>query len=329
MRAIIVDRPAERGNIRVGERPEPIAGPGDVLVDVAYAGCNYADTKIARGTYVHPKGYPIVAGLELSGRAVAVGPGVTHVAVGDLVAGMVEDGGAFAERCLVRADRILKLPAGMGLDVAAAIPIQAFTAWHMLHNVGRTRADDVLLVHAIGGGVGLHLTQLAVRAGATVIGTVGTRGKEALPLALGASRVIHRDDEDFVAAALAATDGRGVDAVLDSTGGTILDRSFEAVRRLGRVVSIGEAEGRPLPSLWERLVPRSLTFTRMHLGHVDFAGEAWRRSVDEIVGAVLDGSLKAPIAEVFAFERADEMLTRLRSRQVSGKLLLSVSPAPS
>lgn len=326
MRAIVIEAPGERGNIRVAERPEPVAGPGDVLVNVAYAGCNYADTQIARGEYAHPKGYPIVAGVELSGQVMAVGEGVAGIAAGDLVAGMAEDGGAFAERCLLRAERLLKLPAGLALDVATAIPIQAFTAWHMLHNVRRTKPGDVLLVHAVGGGVGLYVTQFAVRAGATVIGTVGTRGKEALPLALGAARVIHRDDEDFVEAALAATGGRGVDAVLDSTGGTILDRSLDAVRKLGHVVSIGEAEGRPLPNLWERLVRRSLTFSRMHLGHVDFAGEAWRRSVDEIIDAVVDGSLKVAIAETFPFERAEEMMLRLRSRQVSGKLLLRVAP---
>ena len=116
-------------------------------------------------------------------------------------------------------------------------------------------------------------TQIAVAAGAMVIGTVGTRGKEKRALAFGAARVINRDDEDFVAATLAFTGGKLVDKIVDSTGASILDRSFAAIRNLGHVVSYGEAEGRPFPDLWQRLVTKSLTFTRFHLGHVDFQGE--------------------------------------------------------
>lgn len=329
MRAIVITEPGTGANLVLSDEPAPVPGPGEVVVAVAYAGCNYADTQIARGRYAHPKGYPLVGGVELSGRVASLGAGVTSVAVGDAVAAIAEDGGAFAEQCAIGAERLIKLPAGMGLDIGAAFPIQALTAWHMLHNVSRTQPGDTVLVHAIGGGVGLFLTQLATRAGATVIGTVGTRGKENRALAYGAARVINRQDEDFVDAVLALTEGRGVDKLLDSTGGTILDRSFEAIRKLGHVVSIGEAEGRPLPNLWEQLVRRSLTYTRMHLGHVDFSGDAWRRSVAEVVGGIQEGWLKVHVAETFPFERAGEMLARLESRQVSGKLVLAISPSTS
>ncbi len=204
--------------------------------------------------------------------------------------------------------------------------MQALTAWHLLHNVSVTRPGDVILLHAIGGGVGLMATQFAVAAGATVIGTVGTRGKEKRALEFGAAKVINRDDEDFVAATLAFTGDKGVDKIVDSTGASILDRSFGAIRKLGHVVSYGEAEGRPLANLWERLVAKSLTFTRFHLGHADFQSEIWRRSVEETTSAVAAGRLKTPIEEVFAFERAEAMLQRLASRSVAGKLLLAVKP---
>lgn len=329
MRAIVITQPGNGENLVLRHEPEPVPHEGEVLVDVAFAGCNYADSQIAKGNYAHPKGYPLIGGVELSGRVAALGPGVEGFAFGDRVAAIVEDGGAFAERCVVPAARTIRLPDDVGLDVGAALPIQAFTAWHMLHNVSRTQPGDVLLVHAIGGGVGLHLTQLATRAGAHVIGTVGTRGKEARPLAYGAVKVVNREDEDFVAAALALTEGRGVDKVLDSTGGTILDRSFDAIRKLGHVVSIGEAEGRPLPTLWERLVRKSLTYTRMHLGHVDFHGDAWRRSVAQILGGVQEGWLKVDIEGVFPLESAAAMLSRHQSRQVSGKLLLAIAPMSS
>ena len=112
----------------------------------------------------------------------------------------------------------------------------------------------------------------------------------------------------------------------NSTGASILDRSFATIRKLGHVVSFGEAEGRPFPNLWERLVSKSLTFTRFHLGHVDFASDAWRKSVDEVVGGVMAGALQIRIEETFPFEKAGAMLERLASRQVSGKLILAVNP---
>ena len=324
MRAIIVKEPG--GDIVVTEAPEPRPGPGEVSIEVAYVGCNFADTMMAKGVYPHPKGYPLVMGLEPSGRIVEIGAGVEGFAVGDRVAAFSENAGAFADRIVVPVERLLRIPDAMTLAVAAAFPIQGLTAWHLLHNVSVTKPGDVILLHAIGGGVGLMATQIAVAAGAVVIGTVGTRGKEKRALEFGAAKVINRDDGDFVAAALDFTGGNGVDKIADSTGASILDRSFGAIRKLGHVVSYGEAEGRPFPNLWERLVSKSLTFTRFHLGHADFRSEIWRRSVDETIGAIVAGRLKVPVEEVFEFERAEAMLDRLSSREVAGKLLLAVKP---
>jgi NADPH2:quinone reductase len=326
MRAIVVKEPGTGGNIEVTEAPEPHPGSGEVCIEVAYAGCNFADTMVAKGVYPHPKGYPLVMGFEPSGRIVEIGRGVQGFAMGDRVAAFSENAGAFAERIVVPAERLLRIPESMPLDVAAAFPIQTLTAWHLLHNVSVTKPGDVILLHAIGGGVGLMATQIAVAAGAVVIGTVGTRGKEKRALEFGAVEVINREDTDFVAVALAFTGDRGVDKVVDSTGASILDRSFGAIRKLGHVVSYGEAEGRPFPTLWERLVVKSLTFTRFHLGHVDFGSEIWRRSVDEVISAIGARRLKVPVEEVFAFDRAEAMLDRLSSRAVAGKLLLAVKP---
>jgi NADPH2:quinone reductase len=278
------------------------------------------------GTYPHPKGYPLIAGLELSGRVHEVGPGVTAFRPGDRVAGFSEDAGGFAQYCVVPTERLIPISDAMSLDVAAAFPIQALTAWHLLHNVSVTRPGDVILLHAIGGGLGLLATQLAVKAGATVIGTLGTRGKEKRALEMGASLVVNRGDEDFVAAVMNFTAGKGVDKIIDSTGGDILDRSFGCIRKLGHVVSFGEAAGRPFANLWERLVSKSLTFSRFHLGHVDFQGDAWKRSVSEVVGDILPDRLIVHVEEMFAFPQAGAMLERLASRSVSGKLLLAAAP---
>ena len=326
MRAIVITAPGGGDNLNVMEAPAPTPRAGEVLIDVAYCGCNFADTMIAKGSYPHPKGYPLIGGLEVSGRIAKVGPEVRGFAVGDAVASFLEEAGGFADQCVALAERLVAIPDGMGLDVAASFPLQALTAWHLLHNVSVTKPGDVILLHAIGGGVGLLATQLAVQAGATVIGTVGTRGKEKRALEFGAAKVVNRVDEDFVAAVIAFTGGKGVDKIVNSTGASILDRSFATIRKLGHVVSFGEAEGRPFPNLWERLVSKSLTFTRFHLGHADLASDIWRTSVDEIVGGIMAGALRIPIEETYPFEKARAMLERLASRQVSGKLILAVNP---
>jgi NADPH:quinone reductase len=325
MKAIVFDPPGTVPGPLLRDAPVPVAGPGEVLVRVRRAGLNYADLMMRRGIYPHPKGYPLVAGLELAGEVAGIGAGVTGWAEGDRVAAFPEDAGAFSEYCAVPAPRLIRLPDAMGFDQGAAFVVQSLTAWHLLHTVSVTRPGDVVLIHAIGGGVGLQLTQLAVAAGARVIGTVGTAGKEAAALALGAEVVVNREQADFVAVVNDATGGRGADKVVDSTGATILDRSFDCIRPLGHVVSYGEAEGKPLPNLWERLVRRSLTFTRMHLGHLDNAAGYWADGIAQVTGMILDGRLTLPVAGVFPMDRAEEMFAALESRQTAGKLLLAVS----
>lgn len=270
MRAVIFETPdGNPMSTRLTEVEAPVAGPDEVIVKVAYAGLNYADLMMRSGIYPHPKGYPLVAGLEMAGTVAALGEGVTGFRVGEAVAAFSENAGAFAELCAVPVERLIRLPDDMSLKTGAAFYLQGMTAWNLLYGISTTRPGDVVLIHAIGGGVGLYLTQIAKAAGAIVIGTVGTPGKEARALDYGADIVINRSEADFVEETLKATGGRGVDKVVDSTGASILDRSFDVIRPLGHVVSYGEAEGKPFPNLWEQLVRKSLTFTRMHLGHLD------------------------------------------------------------
>ncbi len=218
MRVAVITSPGGQDNLVIEERPDPRPGAGEVLVAVAYAGCNWADTMLRKGTYPHPTTYPLVPGFEVSGRVAEVGPDVQGVKEGDRVAAYVEHGGGYAERCVVGAESLTPLPDGLGLDAGAAFPIQGLTSWHMIHTIGGTKPGDTVLVHAIGGGVGLFCTQIAVHAGARVIGTVGTPGKERRALELGATRVVDRGEEDFGAVALEMTGGRGVDLVLELAG---------------------------------------------------------------------------------------------------------------
>jgi NADPH2:quinone reductase len=326
MKAVVIHATGGPEQLTLADMPDPVPGAGEVLVDVAYAGCNWADTQVRMGIYPHPMTYPMVLGFEVAGTVAALGPGVTNVSVGDRVATFPDKGGAYAETCVAPALGLIKLPDGIPLDTAAAFPIQALTAYHMLYTIYGLRRGDVVLVNAIGGGVGLACTQLATHAGARVIGTVGTPGKDKRALAYGAERVVLTKTEDFEKAVLDFTGGKGVDLAIDSYGATMLDRTFGVVKKLGHVISIGEAEGQPFKNIRERILPRSQTFTRLHLGHVDQASPEWQAGIDHVLGGILAGWLKVPIEGVFPLAEAAEMHRRLEGRQVAGKLLLKARP---
>ena len=324
MKAVVIHAPGNPDQLVMAELPEPVPGPGEVLVDVAFAGCNWADTQIRTGIYPHARSYPLVLGLEISGTVSKLGPGVGGVTIGDRVAAFLEQGGAYAEKAVVAANMLMPLPEAIAFDVGAALTVQPLTGYHMLHTIYGIAPGETVLINAIGGGVGLFTTQLAVKAGARVIGTVGTPGKEKRALEYGAERVVVTTNEDFEQAVLAFTNGRGVDLAIDSLGATMLDRTFNVVRKLGHIISIGEAEGPPLKNIRERILPRSQTFTRLHIGHVDPDSRAWKDSLPYITSGVLDGWLKVPIAGVFPMEKAAEMHHHIELRKAAGKLVLAI-----
>jgi NADPH2:quinone reductase len=324
VKAIVIPSTGGHDKLVMSDVPDPKPGAGEVLIDVHYSGCNWADTQIRMGIYPHPFTYPLIPGFEVAGVVSAVGPGVTNAKVGDRVCTFVERGGGYAEKVVAPAPVLIPLPDKIGFDVGAAFPIQALTAYHMMFTIFHLQKGMSVLVHAIGGGVGLFCTQLAVHAGARVIGTVGTPGKEKKPLAYGAEKVVLTKTEDFVQATLDFTKGKGVDLAMDSLGATTLDRTYGVVKKLGHIISIGEAEGVPFPNIRDRILPRSQTFTRMHLGHIDPESQAWRDGVDHVLKGILDGWLDVPIDGVYAFDKSGDMHKRIESRQAAGKLILKV-----
>ena len=325
MKAVVIHAPGAPEQLVIAEVPEPDPGPGEVLVDVAFAGCNWADTQIRTGIYPHARTYPLVLGLEVAGTVAKLGPGVSGVKIGERVAAFLEQGGAYAQKAVVAANMLMRLPDSIPFDVGAALTVQPLTGYHMLHTIYRLKPGDTVLINAVGGGVGLFTTQLAVHAGARVIGTVGTPGKEKLALAYGAERVVVTPNEDFEHAVLEFTDGRGVDLAIDSLGATMLDRTFNVVCKLGHIISIGEAEGQPFKNIRERILPRSQTFTRLHLGHVDHASPEWQTGVDHVLAGIAEGWLKVPIEAVFSLDQAADMHRQLEGRHVAGKLLLRLA----
>jgi NADPH:quinone reductase len=326
MRAIVVESPGGPDRLRLRELPRPEPGPGEALIAVAFAGCNWSDIQKRSGIYPDPVNYPVVLGGEVSGCVAAVGPLTRGVTVGDRVAAMTGPHclGGYAELVSVPAPYLIRLPVGFPLDLGAAFPMVTLTAYHLVHSAYRVRRGEFVLVHAIGGSVGLMLTQMLKMVGARVMGTVGRPGKGDRARALGADLVVDRSCEDFVVAAHEFTGGRGIDLVIDSLGSDVLERSFDTLRTYGHVINIGEAAGYPDFPIRTKLYERSTSLAGFEVLHALPGSARWRRGVRFAVDRLASGQLQLPIEEVLPLEEAAAMHRRLEQRGVSGKLLLEV-----
>jgi putative PIG3 family NAD(P)H quinone oxidoreductase len=242
MRAVTISEPGSPDVLGWSEVPDPVCGPGEVVVDVAATAVNRADLMQRQGFYPPPKGASEILGLECSGVISEVGEGVVGWSVGDEVCALLS-GGGYAERVAVPAGQLLPRPSGVELATAAALPEVVCTVWSnvfMLAGLGR---GDSFLVHGGSSGIGTMAIQLAARAGARVFTTAGTQPKLDVCRELGADVTINYRDEDFVERVRAETDGRGVDVVLDNMGAKYLDRNIDALAVGGRLVIIGMQGG--------------------------------------------------------------------------------------
>jgi NADPH2:quinone reductase len=326
MRAIAVDRPGGREQLRLIEAPLPVPTAGEALIRVAYAAANWGDVQKRQGIYPDPVEYPAILGAEVSGIVAAAGAGARRVKIGARVAAICGPKmlGGYADYVTLPVEYLLPLADAIPLKTAATLPVATLTAYHLLHTAHRIRRGEVILVHAIAGAVGLALAQIASLSGATVIGTVGDGAKARLPRRYGAARVIDRSREDFVAAAMKFTNGRGVDLVIDSLGGDILPRSFDALRPYGRVINIGEAAGEPDFPVRQKLYERSTSLAGFELLHALPGSRAWRRGVNKVMSLAAAGRLKMPIAGIYPLADCSRLHEAFEQRGTVGKLLLEV-----
>ena len=243
MRAVTISEPGGPEVLGWGEVPDPVCGPGEVLVDVVAAAVNRADLLQRQGHYPPPPGASEVLGLECSGVVSEVGEGVTGWSVGDEVCALLA-GGGYAERVAVPAGQLLPRPAGVELATAAALPEVVCTVWSNVFMLAGLRAGEVFLVHGGGSGIGTMAVQLAARAGARVATTAGSAAKLAFCRELGAEITVNYRDEDFVEVVRTATDGHGADVVLDIIGAKYLSRNVDVLATGGRLVVIGMQGGR-------------------------------------------------------------------------------------
>jgi putative PIG3 family NAD(P)H quinone oxidoreductase len=242
VRAVVLSRPGGPEVMCWEEVADPVAGPGEVLVDVAASAVNRADVLQRQGHYDPPPGTSPYLGLECSGRIAAVGEDVEGWAVGDEVCALLT-GGGYAQKVAVAAGQLLPVPTGVGLVDAAGLPEVACTVWSNVFMLAGLRPGETLLVHGGASGVGTMAIQLGREMQARVAVTAGSAEKLARCQELGAGVLVNYRDEDFVEAVLAATDGRGADVVLDLIGAKYLARNIEVLATSGRLVVIGMQGG--------------------------------------------------------------------------------------
>ena len=223
--------------LKLAERPDPVAGPGEVLIDVAAAGVNRPDVIQRLGKYPPPPGASDIPGLEVAGTIVALGPDVTAFAVGEVVCALVA-GGGYATRVNVPQEQCLPVPRGLSMVEAAAVPETYFTVWTNVFERGELTRGESILIHGGTSGIGTTAIQLAHAFGAHVLTTAGSDEKCHAAIKLGAAHAFNYKAIDWVTAAKAATDGRGVDVVLDIVGGDYIARNLDALAIEGRLVQI-------------------------------------------------------------------------------------------
>jgi acyl transferase domain-containing protein/NADPH:quinone reductase-like Zn-dependent oxidoreductase len=311
--------PSVRGDLdtlRLDPLERRAPGPGEVEIAVEATGLNFKDVLNVLGMY---PGDPGPLGGECAGRVVAVGPGVTHVRPGDDVLAVA--GGSFASHVIAGAHLVARRPAGVTAEEGAAFPIAFVTAQFCLDHLARLRAGERVLVHAAAGGVGLAAVQIAQRAGAEVFATAGAPWKRALLRELGVAHVLDSRSAAFADEVLALTGGQGVDVVLDSLSGDLVDASFRAIARGGRFVEIGKRGVKPAE--WVAALGRDIRYSVVDWGETAAQDPA-------LVGGILarlvedlgSGALRSLPRHTFGLDEAARAFRVMAQARHAGKVVI-------
>lgn len=297
-------------------------GPGQVRLRHTAVGLNFIDVYHRTGLYPVPA-LPSGLGLEAAGVVEAVGPDVTDWQAGDRIAYASPPVGAYSERRLMPADRVVKLPDTINDRTAAAAMLKGMTAQYLLRRSYRVQAGDAILVHAAAGGVGLILCQWARQLGATVIGTVGTDEKAALAREHGCHHTIVYRRENFVSRVKEITAGQGVAVVYDSVGKAVFLDSLDCLRPLGMMVTFGNASG-TVPAIEPGLLSAkgSLFLTRPSLMHYTAKREDLVASANELFEVIGQGVVRIEVHQTYALQEAPQAHRDLEGRQTVGSTLL-------
>jgi len=325
VKAIVVDEPGDPEVMHLADVPDPVAGPGEVLVRARATAVNRADTLQRRGFYPPPPGVSEIIGMEVAGEVVGVGEGVEGWSAGDRVMALLA-GGGYAELVAVPAGQLIRVPPGMSWTDAAAIPEEFLTAHDNLFTRGRLAAGETVLIHGGGGGVGTAAIQLAHRAGARVLVTAGSAEKLERCRELGADAGINHREEDFVVRVRELSGGQGADVILDVMGASYLTRNLDALAVEGRLVIIGLQGGTisdiDLNAMMRRRL--SLISTTLRGRPLEQKAEIVRRFAADALPGFADGSLRTVVDRVLPLAEAPAAHRAMEAGENVGKLVLAV-----
>lgn len=325
MRAIEISTPGPPEVLVPVERPDPVAGPGELLIAVAAAGINRPDVLQRKGHYPPPPGASDIPGLEVAGTVEAIGSGVDGWRVGDRVCALLS-GGGYATTCVAPAAQCLPIPKGMTVVEAAAIPETFFTVWTNVFERGRLASGETALFHGGTSGIGTTAIQLAVARGARVFATAGSDDKCRACEALGAERGINYRTEDFAAVVKELTGGRGVDLILDHIGAQYFERNLAALAVNGRLVQIGLMGGGSKSTIdLNQILRRWLTVTGSTLRNrsVEEKGQIAAALRREVWPLLESGRVRPVIYRTFLLAQAAEAHRLMESSEHIGKIVLT------
>ncbi|MBI4916082.1 MAG: NAD(P)H-quinone oxidoreductase [Acidobacteria bacterium] len=328
MRAVIFDRPGDELVLRLADVPSPEVRPGELLLRVAATALNRADLLQRQGKYPPPPGESDILGLECAGEVVEVGPGVDGWRRGDRAMALLA-GGGYAEEVAVPAPCAMPVPARLSLVQAAAVP-EAFLTVHLtVFRLAALSPGGTALIHGGGSGIGTAAIQMVKATGGRVIVTAGTPAKCRRCIELGADRAVDYRTEDFCAAALEATDGRGVDVVLDSIGAPYLERNLAALAVGGRLVLIALMGGAKVEADLATLMKRRLSLigSTLRARPVHEKAELVASFGERFLPMLADGRLRPVIDRVLPIERVAEAHRAMAASEHFGKIVLTVTGA--
>ena len=320
MKAIQVSHTGGPEVLTLVDVPVPTPKPSEALVEIKASGVNFIDVYFREGRYPTP--LPFINGQEAAGIVKDVGSEVSDLKPGDRVA-YTSSLGSYAEFAAVPAARLVKIPAELSFEQAAAAMLQGMTAHYLLNGSYKLASGETALIHAAAGGVGLLLVQMAKRIGARVIATAGTEEKAQLAREAGADECIVYTQADFEAETKRLTDGKGVHVVYDGVGKATFDKDLEVLRPRGYLVLFGGSSGAVPPFDLIKLSQKgSLFITRPTLAHYTATREELELRAGEVLGAIAKGELKLRIHKSYALAEAAQAHRDLEGRKTTGKLLL-------
>ena len=325
MKAIIVKMENNLPILDWQDAADPEISGDDVLIDVRATAVNRADLLQARGLYPPPPGVSDILGLEIAGTVAGIGEDVKGLKIGDRILALVP-GGGYAQQAVVHHQMLLPLPAEWSYAQGAAIPEVWLTAFLNLFIEGKLQPGETVLLHAGGSGVGTAGIQMARASGATVLVTAGTAAKLAACRKLGASLGINYKQQDFVEAVKRATDGNGVDLILDPVGGAYIEKNLQALAEKGRLVNIGLLSGASGEMNMGLVLGKSLKIIGSRLRSRPLAEkiEITRQFKQRFWGLLQSGKLRPIVDTIFPIQRAQDAHDHVRQNLNTGKVILEV-----